>query len=429
MSTGGQSGGTRRRRAGAATTMTSVPAIHEEPLAGPAAAPLGPAAAPPAGPGVDPGVELLDDRSISITSGHRGLGLRRSLPGALAGTMLVVGLAFGAALGQGGAHGPARDTDTGKGGTALAGHGGPSGHEGSSEDGGATSGHDRDGKEDWFGGWGEEPQASEKPDGDAGEPEATDKVDGGEPDATAKPDVVEPTRKPEPDATPKPEPRPDPTKPPVTTISLALAIKEYHPLVEWGSCGDLDFDYYKVVRSSDSTVSWPKGEGDELVAAVERGGTRKAWDEGSPHGKKVWYRVFCVRDTDAGYKAVRASATRGIEVPEEPAPPPPPDPITLGLEVVVNDEGKVVLSWSTCEADGFAFYKVVKSTWNENPSYLPWTDGTEVLAAIGEMGATEWHDWAPESGETAWYRVQCLGYSGDHKVLLGESAVVSVTTP
>jgi hypothetical protein len=358
---------------------------------------------------VDPGAELLDDVSSRIAPRRLGGSLGRSLPGAVVGVLLVAGLAFGAALGQT----ASRDTTTAANDT-TAGHGGDDGE----------GGDDGDGKE--YGGDAtpkpESPDATQKP--DVEHPDATPKPE--HPDATDKPDV-EPTQKPhEPDPTPKPTQKPDATKPPVDAIALALVIKEYHPFMEWGSCEGLDFTYYKVVRSMDSTVTWPPSDHDTTFAVVEPGGTRKAYDKDAPHGHKAWYRVFCVRKTDAGYKVLNASATKGIEVPEEPTPP---DPISLGIDWSITGEGKVVLTWDACEVDGFGFYKVVKSTWNDDPSYLPWTDGTQVIGVVESMSATEWHDWAPDAGHTAWYRVQCLGYVGDMKVLLGQTAVVAVTTP
>jgi hypothetical protein len=395
MSAQGRSGGSRRRRASDTQAAASITTIE------PAAAHVS-----------EPEVELLDDRSASITGGRRGLRLGRSLPGAVAGTVLVVGLAFGAATGPGGALGPASDRKDATGDTAVAHSGGAAGGGGSADrsyegggDGSKEPSHAGD----------QEPDATTKP-GDAS---------GDEPVKTVKP-APDPTRKPAPERTPKPTEKPADTKPPSETIAIALAIKDDHPIIEWGSCAGLDFDYYKVVRSKDSTVTWPAGGADEVVAAVERGGQRKAWDKDAPHDRKVWYRVFCVLKAESGYKVVRSSTTKGIEVPAEQEPP---DPVVLGLEADVTDEGKVVLSWTACEVDGFAFYKVVRSTWNDDPSYLPWTDGTEVIGVVSERHATEWHDWAPEAGETAWYRVQCLGYDGDHKVLLGESAVVTVTMP
>ncbi len=364
-------------------------------------------------------VELLDDHATSIAGAHRGRGLARSMPGAIAGTLLVVGLAFGAALGPGGALGPASDRTDPTGETAAVGGNGGSGTDLAGSYAGTYKGGG-DGIKDeheWDGG----PDATTKPN-------ATTKPDTDHPDATEKPQADQ-TDKPLPDATPKPTEKPDATKPPTDPIALALAIKEGQPALEWGSCEGLDFDYYKVVRSSDSTVTWPAGDGDEVFAVVERGGTRKAYDKSAPHGQKAWYRVFCVRKGEDGYKVVNASATKGIEVPEEPAPEPTPDPIDLELQAWLTEGGKVALDWSACEVDGFAAYKVVRSDWNEDPSYLPWHDGSEVIAAIGEQGATQLETSAPESGHTAWFRVQCLGYAGDQKVLLGQSDAVAVTVP
>ena len=391
MATQGRRGGSRR----AAGTTSRAVAPEPPPALAPAAVPF------------EPEAELLDDVATAIGPRHLGGRLGRSLSGAVVGTLLVVGLAFGAAIGQT----AWRDGSTAANDTTAAGHLGVDG-DGDGAD--ATDKPDVDGHD---GTW-----PTDKRDGE--HPDATPKPEN--PDATDKPDV-EPTQKPhEPDPTPKPTEKPDPTKAPVDPISLALVIKELHPFMEWGSCEGFDFSYYKVVRSMDSTVTWPPSDGDEAIAVVEPGGARKAYDKYAPHGHKAWYRVFCVRKTEAGYKVLNASAAKGIEVPEEPTPP---DPISLGIDWSINGEGKVVLTWDACEVDGFGFYKVVKSTWNENPSYLPWTDGTQVIGVVESMFATEWHDWAPDAGHTAWYRVQCLGYVGDMKVLLGQTALVTVTTP
>lgn len=392
MATQGRRGGTRRT---AGTGSGGAKPATEAPPELPAATAI-----------VDVGAELLDDVSTHIAAQRHGGSLTRSIPCAVIGTLLVVGLAFGAAL----APTASRDGSTAANDTSAAGHGG---------DYGGQDGGDGDKGE----GDGEATDPTDKP--GVGEPDATEKP--GDADATEKPAEPDPTKKPaEPDPTAKPTAKPDPTTKPVEPIALGLVIKEFHPFLEWGSCEGLDFDYYKVVRSMDSTASWPPADGDEMIAAVERGGARKAYDKNAPHGDKTWYRVFCVRKTEAGYKVVNSSSTKGIEVPEEPTPP---DPISLGIDWSVNGEGKVVLTWHACEVDGFAFYKVVKSTSNDNPSYLPWTDGTEVIGVVENMFATGWQDWAPDAGHTAYYRVQCIGYVGGAKVLLGETAVVTVTTP
>lgn len=358
-----------------------------------------------------PQAELLDDRTMAIggdaaASRGRGLGFARSLPGALVGTFLIAGLAFGAAVGPNG----------------LLGAGGSKGDLDAKD--GTTAYQSGDG-------WVEKTPApadkvvtvpTDKPEPVA---DATEKPVS---DATAKPES-EATPKPEPEKTPKPTPKPEPKpepKPQPETIGIWVQLVEGYPVVGWDACGG-DFDYYKVVRSKDSTVSWPTGDNDEVIGVVEPGGKRKAWDKHSPDGRKLWYRVFCVRRTDNGYKVIGSSNAKGIEVPNRPDPTPPPDPIGLALEASLTAEGKVELGWSACNVDGFVYYKLVRAN-HDNPSYFPWTDGTTLLAAIGEVNSVGWLD-KPAAGQTVYYRVQCLGHFGDSKVLLGQSDVVAVTVP
>ena len=82
-------------------------------------------------------------------------------------------------------------------------------------------------------------------------------------------------------------------------------------------------------------MKWPAGDGDDVIAVVEVGGAPKAWDEHAPAGKKVWYRVFCVRSTDDGYKVVAASETGSIVAPDketEPTPKPTPETSIMWIE-------------------------------------------------------------------------------------------------
>jgi len=226
-------------------------------------------------------------------------------------------------------------------------------------------------------------------------------------------------------AIPAPTPKPEPTDDGKAVMSISVVIKEGHPFIDWTACTGVDFDYYKVVRSMDSTVTWPVGDNDSKVAAVGKDGETKAWDTNAPGGKKVYYRVFCVRETESGSVAVAATAVKGIETPEtEPAP----DPVALGFEVDVTGEG-VVLHWEGCSSDVFAFYKVVRSFTNENPSYLPGTDGTQVIGVIENRSTTQLTDGAVESGDTIYYRVQAIGYWYGQKILLGQTAVIAVTIP
>lgn len=224
---------------------------------------------------------------------------------------------------------------------------------------------------------------------------------------------------------PAPEPKPTPTPVEIGTLSLTVTLGDGKPVVNWGDCTG-DWDLYKVVRSTDSTVTWPKGDGDSLAAVVGKDGETKFRDSDAPAGKKVWYRVFCVRETEAGYKVVAKSAAKGIEVPAK-EPQPEPDPVALGFEVELTDGG-VALHWGACNHDSFVAYKVLRSA-GSNPSYLPMTDGTQVRSVIENADLTTYTDGDVASGQTWTYRVQCIGYLNGHKILLGQTAATAVTLP
>jgi len=221
---------------------------------------------------------------------------------------------------------------------------------------------------------------------------------------------------------PAPEPKPDPAPTP-DGLWLEVWIAEGHPVIKWGSCGDVAFDKIKVVRSLDGTVTWPLGENDALIAVTGPDG-HKAWDKDAPGGMTLFYRVFCVRSTEGGYVVANASVVGSVVTP---VVEPPPDPVTLGFEVVLTAEG-VVLHWEDCTSETFSFYKVVRSM-NPNPSYLPYTDGTQVIGVIDNHSVTGLTDSDVASGQTWYYRVQSIGYWNGQKVVLGQTAVIAVTIP
>ena len=222
---------------------------------------------------------------------------------------------------------------------------------------------------------------------------------------------------------PKPEPEPEP-KPTPEGLSLKVVIDGGHPWLDWSDCGADGFDYYKVVRSTDSTVKFPPGEDDTVVAAVGPDGKTAFYDKEAPGSRKLWYRVFCVETSEAGYKVLAASDARAIETPAYEKPEIP-DPKPMGFEVGVGPDGGIVLHWEACGGELFHYYKVVRSRF-ENPSYLPGTDGSEVLAVIENPANTVWVDGVDEGG-TSYYRIQSIGVIDGQKVLLGQTAVKSVT--
>jgi len=219
-----------------------------------------------------------------------------------------------------------------------------------------------------------------------------------------------------------PEP-PKPTPAPETAgFGLSVSIVEGKVLVDWSACGAAGFDYYKVVRSKDATVTFPPGDYDAVIAAVGPDGDTAAWDKDVPGGKTLYYRVFCVDKSEAGYAVLAATGTKSVTTPAS-EPKPTPAVYTMGFNVQVTGEG-VVLSWEACTSDGFVYYKVTRSR-NANPSYFPWTDGTEVIAVIENGGTTTFVDTPPEGG-TWYYRIQSIGNWSGQKVLLGQTPAQSV---
>lgn len=334
-----------------------------------------------------------------------------SVPGAIGGVLLIGAIAFGANLGM---VGSSRDADDDTSTTAA---------DVAKADG--DEGPDQPDKPDMA-------EPTKAPDGEpkdeptkSPESEPTDKAEATDEakDEDEDGDDAEPTKKPEPDPTKKPSPKPtekpdaEPTKKPV--LDLALAVVEGAIKIKWSACEVDGADYYKVVRSTDSTVKWPAGDNDEVIAVVEVGGTPKAWDEHAPAGKKVWYRVFCVRSTDDGYKVVAASETGSIVAPDketEPTPKPTPETYIMWIEAG-QDGGAVHLSWEACDSDGFSHYRILRKADGE----------ATVIAEIGDQGTTSYVDAEVEPGVTYKYAVQAKGQIEGEWVLLGTTEWVAVT--
>jgi hypothetical protein len=220
----------------------------------------------------------------------------------------------------------------------------------------------------------------------------------------------------DPDPTHKPKPHPE-------LLGLRLSNVGDGVKVDWTVCHRRGFDVYKVVRSTDEKVTWPLGDNDTLVAVIHNRYRTEMVDPGAPVGVKVWYRVFCVDKTADGYKVLGSTRAKSIVRAETPAP----KPCDMSLEANVTDGG-VVLDWGACSSDAFHWYKVVRSH-RENPSYVPWTDGSQLIGIIENPGTTHFTDTKVESGQTWFYRIQAVGYSDGKKVLLGQTSAIEVTIP
>jgi hypothetical protein len=217
---------------------------------------------------------------------------------------------------------------------------------------------------------------------------------------------------------PEPEPTPDPKPEP---LGLALSLKDSGVYVDWTACGIDGFDLYKVVRSKDAEVRFPAGDHDSVIAATED--ATAFLDKEAPAGRKLYYRVYCLDKGADGYRVLRYSAVKAITTPGED-PGPKPVPSHMGFDVDVTAEG-IVLHWEACGGERFRYYKVIRSR-SENPSYLPWTDGSEVIAVIEHAGTTTFVDTSADGG-TWFYRVQSIGTWNGGKVLLGQTDVREAT--
>jgi len=87
-----------------------------------------------------------------------------------------------------------------------------------------------------------------------------------------------------------------------------------------------------------------------------------------------------------------------IEEPK-PAPPAPPAPTTSMALSLQTGDGKVKLAWSVFEGDGFAYYKLVRSS--DATVAWPLGSGDALVAAVSDRFATFFKDFPPCN--TNWY--------------------------
>ena len=242
-----------------------------------------------------------------------------------------------------------------------------------------------------------------------------------QPVATAKP-LPAPAP---PKATDKPKPAPVPA--PAEPVALALEgwPKDGKVKLAWKPYGGEGFEYYKVVRSIDATVSWPAG-GDDTVIGVIGDPNAPWWADKPACGVTSSYRVFAVRSGEGGYVTLGASNVVTLAVPCAPDPTPH-ETKSIGLWAEARPGEGISLAWDACAVDGFIAYKVVRSLTNPDPRY-PLNDGTELIAAIGDPGQTHLLDAGVTAGQAWTYRVLAVGEGIDGKIVLCQSAAVAATS-
>ncbi|MEX1072872.1 MAG: hypothetical protein WED86_04155 [Chloroflexota bacterium] len=225
----------------------------------------------------------------------------------------------------------------------------------------------------------------------------------------------------EPKDEPKGYPKPDPAPSGPMTLQANFNADKGKIVVKWTAFGG-DFEKYKLVRSSDSHVTWPEGEGDTLVGAVGPDGNYFI-DYDAPCNTEVYYAVFAVRHGEEGYVVLGSSNVDGAL--RACSNEPPAEPKAMGFELMQHDGG-VKLAWEQCSSEAFVAYKVVRSATNADPKY-PLNDGTELIGVVGDPGATMFFDSSVEPGQTWTYRVLSMGQNGDGWYVLGLTAALSIS--
>jgi hypothetical protein len=265
-----------------------------------------------------------------------------------------------------------------------------------------------------------------------------------------KPDKPKPEQ-PKPDK-PKPEqPKPDKPKPP-TNPGAAMQLQAQAGIgkvkLSWSKYTGEHFGYYKIVRSTDATVSWPMGAGDTLAGWSHD--KYQNWFKDYPTcGTQFFYAVFAVKDGDHGYQLLAASNTvpgtaqcEGQDPTPTPSPTPQPTPsptpqptpsptpqppAAMGF-VVTHVDGGVHLDWTVCGGTGFSGYRVVRSMTNPNPTF-PLNAGTELVATISNVNVSALVDTNVDTGQTWTYRVVSMGADASGPITLCTTAAVAVTVP
>jgi hypothetical protein len=121
-----------------------------------------------------------------------------------------------------------------------------------------------------------------------------------------------------------------------------------------------------------------------------------------------------------------ATPTAEVVEPTDEVVAPTDAPVgDLTLEAAIVS-GKVKLTWSAFNGDGFAYYKVVRSS--DATVEWPLGEGDKLIAAVSDQAKLSITDSAP-SGTTVFYRVFAVKDSEEGYAVITSSPAVSIDTP
>src|SRR4029077_15550662 len=100
---------------------------------------------------------------------------------------------------------------------------------------------------------------------------------------------------------------------------------------------------------------------------------------------------------------------------------------TMSLHLESSDSGGVSLGWSTCEADGFSAYKVVRSP--DESTTWPLGGDDKLVTYVTDRGTPHFVDSDVEAGGHYFYRVFCVKATSDGFKILNSTHVEDFTVP
>ena len=107
-------------------------------------------------------------------------------------------------------------------------------------------------------------------------------------------------------------------------------------------------------------------------------------------------------------------------------PKPTAAPVAVGFSLHLDlVSGGVHATWTTCTANNFDSYALVRST--DREIHYPPEDGDTLVARVSDNGQTSLTDQAPSG--SSWYRLWCLTRSGGETRTAGSTSTVRINVP